>query len=419
MKLKITEEHKYLLELVKHGKLFEIMEWVDSGKSTRITDGSRRRHSLIYHAIEQGNHSMIIYIVKNADFLPWETENLIGWAGGLPKDLRTEVINFLLDQGVPLGYASASDIFLTFDDEVIDRALTLGLTLRGCDGFADCLIETNVARPLLRYFRTYRQKYPDLEVEAIIATKWFVQKRRKKACALMGWVGVDNHRKISNSTPYEPADKYDESILDEIRLDEDTEELLKLLKIKITPEIWWHFFKLTMWLEPEHLGEVCSWIKHPEQVIQNSWEQAEEALDSAIRFFASKDDYIYSSRADHELGLIKAAQHLVLLGVKCLTNDSKCYRDYRSPMYATKHKEEVAELCWLMYECGDNEQKQRVYELVKTPQLKRIIKCHEPQLIRDLGLATKFEMQQDHKNESAERLSKFDLNYFSNIVKNQ
>lgn len=71
---------------------------------------------------------------------------------------------------------------------------------------------------------------------------------------------------------------------------------------------------------------------------------------------------------------------------------------------------------WLMYECGDNDQKQRVYELVKTPKLRSLVKRHEPLLIRKLGLASKWDMKHELKDDTKERLAEFDKKYFSNIA---
>jgi len=401
-----------------HGKLFEIIEWIESGKPTLIPYDSKRRHSLIYQAIQRGNHSMIVYLVENAEFLPWETENLIGWAGGLTKDLRAGVISMFLDKGIPLGSATANDIFPTFDDDVIDRALKQGLSLRDCEGFADVLIETNVARPLLRYFRAYRKEYPDLEVEAIIATKWFVKQKRKKACALLGWVGVDTNRPIDDDSPYEPPeDNFHKTILDEVRLDADTEEILKLLKIKVTEDVWWHFFQFTVWLYPQDMKRVLNWIKDPEKIIQSNPKQAEEVLDYALRYYSLKDWHFVQRTKKQELEIIQAAQHLILFGTTCLLREPRSYRDYRSPMYASEHEEEVAKLCWLMYECGDEDQKQRVYNLVKTPQLKRLVNRHESAFIRILFPSKKneAEAEEEYQKLSQKRISEMDMKYFSSL----
>jgi len=56
-----AEEHEEILRLVRLGKLFELIEWVEAGKPTLCPDFEkpRARQSPICEALEHGNHSMV------------------------------------------------------------------------------------------------------------------------------------------------------------------------------------------------------------------------------------------------------------------------------------------------------------------------------------------------------------------------
>jgi hypothetical protein len=65
---KVEQDH--LLELVRLGQLFELMQWVDEGKATLVVVTRNIRRSLICEAVRYGFHSMVVYLWENNPLSP-------------------------------------------------------------------------------------------------------------------------------------------------------------------------------------------------------------------------------------------------------------------------------------------------------------------------------------------------------------
>lgn len=395
MKILTTEEHKHLIQLVRYGRLFEVIEWVEAGKSTCIPEDYRGQGSLIGIAIDRNNHSMVTYLLEHADLRDWERHLLVEWACNLPKDLAVDLIRLFIMKGGPLGRATSYDVFKTFNEEIILHFLRSGMPLRGGDGFADVLTSTGAARPLLKFIRNHRHEFPDLDIEGHIALKHFIRENKKRACALLTWAGIDPLKKYDNSDPYDPDEEYPylEDALSDLILAEDSDEMLKAMKIKMTPTVWFRLFKQACWLQTDQLKNVCSWVPNVEKIIKSNPAEAARAFSYSFRFSSYRYSSFYSyGQEREERKKLQVCQYLAYLGTPCFTASEEesevDYRELRSACYASSQTEELTKLFWIIYQKGDEPQRVRLKELVRTPKLQSIVKQHDPQLLRDLGIGS-------------------------------
>ncbi len=391
------EQHDELLRHVRLGRLFEIMEWVGAGKPTLCPDFEkpRSKQSAIHEALERNNHSMVRFLWERCCQRPWELERLVGDAIYDGVEAACEIAKYLLNQGVPLGDVCASAVFETHNDELILKALEQGLCVRSPDGFASALSSTGHSKHLLRLYRELHDKYPDLVIEGLIALREAVEEGKLRAVALLTWAGVDPLRKIP-SEPYEetvasddPEDQpYMRSALDEVRVDEKTRELLKALKVEMSEDIWLNFLEQCSWLEVEHFADVYHWVQKPDEILVQRPERAAQIATSVLKHL---EGWSFSKNLISQQRLkLEICEYLTWLGTPMLVTDSDYeIRQIRRGLTKACDPEKVARLLWLIHAKGDDAQRARLGEVVRTPKMQFLIRKHDPQLLCDLGLGPK------------------------------
>lgn len=389
------KQHDHLLDLVRLGKLFEIIKWVDDGKPSLVPANGKIRRSLICEAIRYGFHSMVVYLWEKTYQQPYEISELLPLSVGLRDRVSTEIAKYLLKQGLPIGDATPSDVFLTHNDTVVRLALAQGMSVCSPDGFSAALEETGCSKPLAKYYRMYKDEYPDLETEAYLALREFTSTRKVRACAILVWAGVDPLRK----PPYDPYDEDDDdesgvSAFDYLTLDEKLPQMLQALRLELSPEIWCDLLrKAVREFKVDHLDYVYQLIENGDAQLQANQDLAGRVFNAAFKNLAGYD--FYGRRAKDEEVRLSFCEHLAYLGIPCFVDHGDYYgvRDYRMAAYSVKDTETLTRILWLIYERGDEAQRARLKELVRTPKLQSIIRLYDSQLLRDLGLGPKRELQ--------------------------
>ena len=132
-----ADEHAHILHLVRVGKLFELRDWVVSGKPTLIPRNVTIKKSLIYVAVMRGNHSMVSYLWENAVQHEWEIESLLSIVVESETSASTEIAKYVLSQEFAVDDVWAYSVFKTHDLELIRLAMRHGMDPRSPDGYAD------------------------------------------------------------------------------------------------------------------------------------------------------------------------------------------------------------------------------------------------------------------------------------------
>lgn len=391
------EQHDELLRYVRLGQLFELMEWVDAGRPTLCPDFERPRakHSPIYEAVSRGNHSMVRFLWERCWQRSWEIDGLIDSPVYDGSATSCEIVKYLLRQDVPLGGVCSSGVFETHDDELILMALERGLNVRAPDGFASALSATGHSKHLLRLYRELHDKYPDLVTEGLLALREAVENGEIRAAALLTWAGVDPQKKIP-SEPYEeqePSDDPDDqpyliSAVDQIRVDEKTRDLLKALKVEMTEEVWFEFLDQAGWLRIEQFAEVFHWVRNPEEIFVKNPDRAAKVGTSILKYL---EGWIASwNTGIRQRKKLEICEYLTWLGTPMLiTENAYEVRQIRRGFSKVSDSKLVVRLLWLVYEKGDEAQRVRLKEIVRTPKMQALIREHDRFLLRDLGLGPK------------------------------
>lgn len=386
-----VEQNRELLHLVRTGQLFEIMDWVRDGNPTLMPPAINRKTSPIHNAIDRCNHSMTRYLWEHAHQTEDEVDSLFSGAIGYGSNAQKEIARYFLAQHVPLN-VSASEVFKTLDDELIQAVLEDGISVRGDCGFSWALIETGCCKPLIRIFRKFKGQYPELNMEAFTALRHCVEEGKLRGAALLVWAGVDPLQQLRDD-PYDDSelDEYNRgrSLLDEIQLDGKALELLKVLKVELTAEIWLKFFELSCWLNYERAAEVFNWVKNGEEILRENPEKAAKIFWITLQY-ARESQF---GRSGGERIKLELCEWFACQKVPCLLCDDQSYdfRSLRRGCSEIADKKKLVRLLWVIFEMGDQAQHDRLKELVRTPKMMAWVKEFDPQLLRDLSLGSKRE----------------------------
>lgn len=386
-----AEQHAEILRHVRLGRLFELMDWVAAGLPTLIPEAERYRHrdSPIREAIRHGNHSMVRFMWEKCWQRQWEADSLVSSAIDDSNAAGYEIAKYLLNQDLPIGNTCAYSVFKSHDDELIYAALKLGLSVRGPNGFADALSDTGHSKHLLRLFRELRTDYPDLEMEGLLSLREAVENGNIRGAALLTWAGVDPLVEFPQD-PYDSRDdeQYLSSVLEIVRLDDNTRAMLKALKIELTDEVWLNFLQTAGWLHPDRLADVWHWKKNPEEILLAHPEKAAEFTTSILKHL---EGYRSEWEQKHRQSIqLKICEYLAHLGISFLvTTENYCIRRLRSSFAKVHNPEALVRLLWVIYARGDEAQRERLKEIVRTPKMQSIIRQYDRFLLNDLGLCPK------------------------------
>ena len=376
------------MTLVRQGKLFELMDWVEEDRPTLISYENNVRRSPAIQAARIGNHSMVVFLWENAYQQQWEIDELINYALWENSPAASEIALYLLEQGLPIGRLTAYDVFPTHNEPLIRLALQRGLDVKGGDGFADALLSTGCSKLLLRLYLELKGDYPDWVYEALIALRVAAKEGKLRSAALLVWAGLDPEVKFPKD-PYDPGQTWCSSALTEVSLNEQTREMLKAMKIGMTEEVWLYFFNQSAWLVPKMSGEVFRWRIDGEKILTMDPEKASMVFMSALSCCADWR-LAYPDKEYQKKGLM-IAEYLASRGMLCLMQlkERSDFNSLRRTCYGAQDTKTLVRVFWGLFQFGDDDQRQRLRELVRVGKMQTTVRDHDPQLIRDLGIGTK------------------------------
>ena len=229
------EEWADFRHLVRHGMLFEVMEWIDSGKPTLRPQN--KHASPLEDAVTAPNLSMTQVLWERAWQEPAETDramHAITWQKGSKVVLR-----YLLENDCPTGWLCGYDLCLTHDLDLVRLGMARGVNILEPDGWASAFREVG-SRPLIRFYLEEKDRIPGLKRDAVVAMCRCITESRLRAVALLRWAGIDPLGKGPKYVGWEGAEdgEWDAFPALHIADAEKADELLKLLKLKPSPQQW-------------------------------------------------------------------------------------------------------------------------------------------------------------------------------------
>ncbi len=196
------EELLPLIQLIRLGRLFDVQEWIASGKPVSLpdkTEGKRRKISPLETAIETGFHSMVQVILDGGAAV--EELRYSALVHALEKR-RLDFVELMVDHGADIHSVGMRTVFETWDREIVSFFIEQGADLDTGQPLAYALCSK--MRPMLGVLKQYQERFPSFQEQANIALRYHCREGSLKWVALMLWAGADPYAR----GPDEPEAEY-------------------------------------------------------------------------------------------------------------------------------------------------------------------------------------------------------------------
>ena len=184
---KLPDDVAEALGLVKGGKLFALQQWIKDGKRIRIDGLKSENLCCLFQACVLGFHS-IVEVLLMAESWPQSDKDRA--VNRTMSDKNIDMADLLLAHGADVKAVDFKDVCRTMDLGLMERFLRAGVNPASNNSFARALDETS-ARPLLRFYKSFREEFPALNGQAALALAEAVRGKRPGWTALLAWAGAD------------------------------------------------------------------------------------------------------------------------------------------------------------------------------------------------------------------------------------
>jgi hypothetical protein len=227
-----TTEAKHLLRLCRIGRLFDVQDWIASGKSLRVPTDVRTTPLEV--ALDISFHSLVELLVRN-EANPDLKNRALRRAVSLK---RLDFIELLVSHGADISSVPFIEVLQIWEPTIIRYFLDHGADFISDSPFAVAFGER--IRTALGPWKECREKYPDfapqLQEQADRALRHFAFKGDLKWVSLLMWAGADP--RSSGPTLDDDDDTDDSEYLTAIKAAAYCEnlEILKRLKPEATKD---------------------------------------------------------------------------------------------------------------------------------------------------------------------------------------
>ena len=184
-----VEDLEPLVALCRSGKLFEVEEWIETGKPVALPKDSSWRSAKrnpLRIAIDAGFHSLVQVLLEagapiregNYDALEHAVETR-----------RADLAALLLAHGADVSSVSMRFVIETWEPEMVDLFVANGASLVRGNPIAWGLIHK--IRPTLGLLKRYAPEHPELLRQADLALRHHAAEGNSKWVALTLWAGAD------------------------------------------------------------------------------------------------------------------------------------------------------------------------------------------------------------------------------------
>jgi hypothetical protein len=184
-KILSTTEAKELLRLCKSGRLFDVQDWIASGKSLCVPVASKTTPLEV--ALDTGFHSLVELLVRNETSQELKNDALQQAVSGK----RLDLIELLDSHGAEVSSVPFIEVLRIWEPTIIRYFLDHGADFVTDSPFAVAFHEK--IRTALRPWRECRKKYPDhapqLQEQADRVLRHFCFEGELKWVSLLMWAG--------------------------------------------------------------------------------------------------------------------------------------------------------------------------------------------------------------------------------------
>ena len=222
-------EAKQLIALCRAGRLYEVEQWINEGRSLDISAATKRgrRRSVLEIAVETGFHSMVELLARRGSD---ESTKNAALAQAVSSH-RLDLVELLVQHGADINSINLADVLLDWEPKMIRFFLDRGADpIRGRP-FAVAFgarIRTAL-RPFLESKESYPELAPKLQEQLDCALRHFCAEGDLKWVSLLIWAGGDpRSRGPSLEKDYTEDSECYTSGLEEACRSENAEVLKKL-----------------------------------------------------------------------------------------------------------------------------------------------------------------------------------------------
>jgi len=373
-----TEESQpeSLRRLINRGDLEGLLDWIRADCPLRTPKKQRgRSKSALEFAVETGFYSMVKLLLEETIWGEEEFENALHRA---LWDRRDDLVELLVRKGACIEGISFYSVFRTMNDALINQFLDLGLDPCADNAFARILEETK-AKPLLRFFKEQRARFPGLEDQIAMALVSAVRSKNLRWSALLLWAGAGLHREV----PYDlESDPNDDSSCRTTAFDElisiADPKFMEGLKIKPPTGTFGRMLNHASYQPAK--PEFKSLLKtiSPEELNSGSNGSC-DALISLVDHHHWSLGPSYEQRADEEdENTLKSIDTLLKAGAKWMPSNEQI-RSSRRALLSHSPKYIVRLVRMILYTDGATTI-ERVWELCRTPSVREKIKQSDERL---------------------------------------
>jgi len=225
------EEIKPLIDLCKAGKLFEIQEWIVSGKPVNPPPSvsGYKRKSPLEIAIDLGFHSLVQVLLEGGANINepryWPLDHAL-------HKRRLDLVKLLVKYGADIHSVSMASVFETWQPEIMKWFIEQGTDVETENPLAYALC--NRIRTALGILKTYRNRFPSFQEQVNIALRHHCKEGNLKWVSLTLWAGADPYTKGPDSWEEDHDLEYDQNAL-ELASDYENFEIFNLKNIDLDP----------------------------------------------------------------------------------------------------------------------------------------------------------------------------------------
>lgn len=202
------EEIQPLVDLCKAGKLFDVQEWIASGKTVNPPEYQNHRvsrKSPLEIAVETGFHSLVKVLLEGGAVI-----ERAGYAGAMERALqmrRFDLIQLLVEHGYDVKSTPMDSVFAAWDADVMEYFIERGADVEKGNPLASALCSR--IRTALRILKRYWDRFPSFQEQANIALRYHCREGNVKWVSLMLWAGADPYAPGSDTPECEFGPEYD------------------------------------------------------------------------------------------------------------------------------------------------------------------------------------------------------------------
>jgi hypothetical protein len=200
----LPEDVQQLVSLIRSGKLFALQDWIKAGKRIQSSEICDDRARILCIAVKTGFHSILEELLKAGD---WDTNQLTEALGWALDSRRFDLADLLIARGAKISDLDFETVCRTLDFSLMERFLREGGNPSKDNAFGRALRDMK-ARPLLRFYKSFRADFPSLDDQAALALYDAVANEQVRWTALLAWAGADPFRPVpwefDNTFPVDP-----------------------------------------------------------------------------------------------------------------------------------------------------------------------------------------------------------------------